>query len=157
MRRKRRGGRRGEGRGGRLGACTTACARGARVARVRARGGGWGARGEEEEEGFTVRGDVGHEGHALGHVYVLGHVHVLRGARVARADVERAKLHRHLDAELGGALAQVHVQVGAHLPVGVQEQPLRLRREQDRLDLVRIVRLRREREVGRAVGRSEIR
>ena len=49
------------------------------------------------------------------------------GARVARADVERAELEGHLDAELGGALAQVHVEVGAHLPVGVQEQPLRLR------------------------------
>merc|ERR1740130_1801994 len=51
----------------------------------------------------------------------------LRLGRVARADVERAKLGGHLDAELGGALAQVHVEVGAHLPVGVQEQPLRLR------------------------------
>ena len=66
-------------------------------------------------------GELGGEGpgHALAHALV--------GVRVARADVERAKLEGHLDAELGGALAQAHVEVGAHLPVGVQEQPLRLR------------------------------
>ena len=66
----------------------------------------------------------------------------LVGARVARADVVRAELGGHVDAELAGALAQVMVEVGAHLPVGVQEQPLRLLGEEDRLDLVRIVRLR---------------
>ena len=45
----------------------------------------------------------------------------LVGARVARADVVRAELGGHVDAELAGALAQVMVEVGAHLPVGVQE------------------------------------
>lgn len=65
----------------------------------------------------------------------------LVGARVARADVVGAELGGHFDAELAGALAQVHVEVRAHLPVGVQEQPLRLLGEKDRLDLVRIVRL----------------
>ena len=65
----------------------------------------------------------------------------LVGARVARADVVGAVLRGHVDTELAGALAQVHVEVGADLPVGIQEQPLRLRGEKDRLDLVRIVRL----------------
>ena len=65
----------------------------------------------------------------------------LVGARVARADVVGAVLRGHVDAELRGALTQVHVEVGADLPVGVKEQPLRLRGEKDRLDLVRIIRL----------------
>ena len=65
----------------------------------------------------------------------------LVGARVARADVVGAVLRGHVDTELAGALAQVHVEVGADLPVGVQEQPLGLRGQKDRLDLVRIVRL----------------
>ena len=89
-----------------------------------------------EEEGWEALGKLGGVRDQAMHGGMR-----LVGARVARADVVGAVLRGHVDAELGSALAQVHVEVGADLPVGVKEQPLRLRGEKDRLDLVRIVRL----------------
>ena len=65
----------------------------------------------------------------------------LRLGGVARAHIEGAELQGHVDSELGRPLAQVHGAVGAHLPVHVEEQALRLRGEQDGLDLLRGIRL----------------